>query len=171
MNLAHPAAFSAFRELLSHGAIMGNRTPLCDGLTLHADPALQLGGEWRSPSGRVLELALRPRAAGAWLGLHLALDLPDLAGLRFLGLAARAVAPDEVLIRACLRSGLPEGGFRDHFMPRHWLAHDEAATHHDLIHLPSQNALPVQAPWRELVLFLPCRPLDLHLHDLAILSA
>lgn len=171
MSLAHPAAFRAFLDAPSEGAINDRHTPFCEGLALNADPAMQMAGDWRSPSGRLLELALRPTAPGAWTGLHLALDLPDLSGLRFLGLAARALAPDEVLIRACLRSGLPEGGFHDHFLPRHWLAHDEAATHHDLIHLPSQNALPMRAPWRELVLFLPCRALALHLRDLAILTA
>ncbi|MBW7056849.1 hypothetical protein KY389_09095 [Paracoccus bogoriensis] len=171
MSLAYPTAFRAFLDNPAQGAIHGKHTAFCKGLALHVDPDLQMAGNWRSPSGRLLELVLRPAASGAWTGLHLTLDLPDLAGLRFLGLAARAVAPDEVLIRACLRSGLPGGGFLDHFLPRHWLAHDEAATHHDLIHLPSQNALPVQAPWRELVLFLPCRAVELHLHDLAILTA
>jgi hypothetical protein len=101
-----------------------------------------------------------------------ALGQPDLEGVAFLGFACRSVAREEVLVRACLRSGAPEteAGFSDYFFPRHLLSVPEPLSHVDALHLPTCLDVPEQAPWRELVLFLPIEGFVWHLHDLRLFA-
>lgn len=139
------------------------------GIELHADPALNARGQFRSPSGRLLELDIDVQGQGDWIALHVALPLPDLSGLGYVGFACRSAAQDEVMIRPCLRSST-EDGFADSFFPRHILCTPEPRDHVDALHPATARTLPQTARWRELVLFLPRETLVWHLHDLRLFA-
>lgn len=150
------------------GQISGS-TGLLDGtLKLHADPALQVGGAWRSPAGRLLELDLETAGPGKWIGLHLALGQLDLMSFRYAGMACRSAADGIEVLRPCLRAGLPDGRYSDCFFPRHLLARADPSDHMDTLHLPSCPHLPLDAEGLELVLFLPTHSCRLELHDLRL---
>lgn len=104
------------------GHISGSMGLLDGTLKLHADPALQVGGAWRSPAGRLLELDLETAGPGKWIGLHLALGQLDLMSFRYAGMACRSAADGIEVLRPCLRAGLPDGRYSDCFFPRHLLA-------------------------------------------------
>jgi hypothetical protein len=145
------------------------RLDLSPGLSLRVDPAARMAVAWDSPAGRILQLRITCLRPGDWLGLHLALPPLDLGPVAWLGIAARAAGDPAVLIRACLRTGLPAGGFHDTFFDRHLLAQSGAADHADLIAPAHRPDLPARAPWREAVLFLPpARSFALALHELRL---
>ncbi|KGB83248.1 hypothetical protein JT55_02740 [Rhodovulum sp. NI22] len=150
------------------GEITPSRTDFVPGISLHADPGLQVSGQWSSPAGRLLELDLRMSGEGDWIGLHLALEAPDLAAVGWIGFACRSAAPSEIMIRPCLRSG-GEAGFTDTFFGKHLLAIPEPLNHIDALHPATTRSIPETAPWRELVLFLPQRNFRWHLHDLRLI--
>lgn len=138
------------------------------GLELHADPALAVSGRFTSPEGRLLELDLKTGPApGGWIGLHLSLPVNDLRKAGVIGFAARFAAPEIQVVRACLRSGVP-GGFEDCFFDKHLLLRAEEASHVDALSVHHRERLPLRAPWRELVLFLPTRDFRLSLIDLRV---
>lgn len=155
---------AAHRQDLGAGQITAD-TEFRPGLSLHADPALQVSGQWRSPPGRLLELDVNIGGTGAWIGLHLALDAAELSDCGWLGFACRLAAPEEVMIRPCLRSGTPDG-FTDCFFAKHILAVPELRNHLDALHPATNRHIPETAPWRELILFLPRQDFRLYLHDL-----
>ncbi|OED45821.1 hypothetical protein AB838_22130 [Rhodobacteraceae bacterium (ex Bugula neritina AB1)] len=162
------AGFAADRR---EGDLTPARTDLAPGIFLNADPALQMAGRYSSAAGAFLDLHTAPAGQGSWFGLHLALELPPLQDLAYLGFACRTAAPEPQILRACLRSGLEDGGFSDCFFDRHILASERAHSHLDALYLDSQPELPLSAPWRELVLFLPSQGFDLslmHLHLFAV---
>lgn len=159
-----PLILAAHRQDQGSGQI-GADTKFLPGLILHADPALQISGQWRSPRGRLLELDVKTGGTGAWIGLHLALDAADLSGCGWLGFACRLAAPEEIMIQPCLRSGTPDG-FTDCFFDKHILAVPELRNHLDALHPATNRHIPETAPWRELILFLPRQDFRLYLHDL-----
>ena len=145
-------------------------TPFAEGVILRADPALRIGGTWRSPAGRMLELEATPAAPGGWLGLHVTLGPLDLARVGCIGFTCRSCAPEQAMIRAALRSGTDEG-FVDSFFPAHILATPEVETQVDVLEPGFAGDIPDRAPWRELVLFLPKGGVTWHLHDLRLFLA
>lgn len=158
---------SVLRETRDEGPLARDETPLAPGIALHADPALALAGQYRSPAGRLLELEVTAVQRGGWLALHVGLIAPSLPLTGWLGFACASAAAEEMVIRPCLRSGTG-AGFADTFFPRHILAGPEAASHVDALPLATTPGLPPDAPWRELVLFMPTVPLAWHLHDLRL---
>ena len=157
-------ALPDFAETIREGTLAGH-TDFCPGLSLLADPALGVGGAWRSPAGRLLELEITTSAPGDWLALHLRLEGQERLQGGWIGFACRHAAADRLMIRAALRSGTGDG-FSDHFFDKHILATPEPLNHLDAFNLAATRAIPEQAPWRELVLFLPTRALRWDLHDL-----
>lgn len=164
------SGLAALRDGITSGDL-AERIDFAPGVALIADPPLGIGGTWHSPAGRLLELDIAMSGAGDWIALHLALDLPDLSGIAFVGLGCTGAGPEQKIIRPCLRSGLDEGGFVDCFLDRHILVQTDPVPHVDALHVPTCRTLPETAPWRELLLFLPTEPLRWHLHDLRILAA
>lgn len=163
-----PHALTALRTGSGSGALAGS-TEFAPGIALHADPALGLSGHWCSPTDRLLELEAEFAAPGAWIGLHVRLKTPDLSGVAFLGFACRSAARAEIMVRPCLRSA-EEEGFTDHFFARHMLALPEPRTHVDALYLPVTPEVPAEAPWRELIFFLPREDFGWHLHDLRLFA-
>ena len=169
-----PADFATFQGGISHG-VLGDMVEFHPGFSINASPVLEISGHWRSPSGRLLELDVTPRGprdpVADWVGLHLRLtgvgDLSD----AWVGFACRSAAQGQQMIRACLRSGHETGnktGFSDVFFDRHILADPEPRNHLDALHVATTRAIPEQAPWRELVLFLPRHDFRWDLHDLRV---
>lgn len=128
---------------------------ISQGVHLFVDPAARMVMRHASPRGRLLELSVRVDLPGDWLALHVPLDLPDLSHMLWFGFALRSAADRPVLSRACLRSGKTGGGFHDQFFDRQILSQPAAADHHDLLAPAHCPDLPVIAPWREFILFLP----------------
>lgn len=138
------------------------------GLALHADPVLELSGRYRSPEGRILELEAKTGPApGHWLALHLRVPAQDIRNNGVFGFIARSSAPEILVARACLRSGV-EGGFVDCFFDKHILIRPEETLHMDVLSLPYHEQVPTRAPWRELILFLPTQDFKLSLADLRV---
>lgn len=152
------------------GELSSEHTEFAPGLFLNADPGLELSGQWRSPPGRFLELEAQTAGAGDWVGLHVALALPDLSNLSHFGFLCRIAAPETHVLRTCLRSGLADGGFIDCFFDKHILATDRPISHMDALYLDACPELPLTAPWCELVLFLPCQPFQISLQHLHIFA-
>ncbi len=155
------------RDSQTEGEISDDTT-IQPGITLHADPALQAKGQWRSPAGRLFELDMTAEGDGNWIGLHMNLGDVDLSQAGIIGFACRSVAPSIETIRACIRSGLPEGGFEDCFFPKRILGHPEVSSHLDVLQVNLSPNLPATAPWRELILFLPRHSFRWDLHDLRL---
>ncbi|MFT7058418.1 MAG: hypothetical protein ACJASV_000919 [Pseudorhodobacter sp.] len=142
------------RQALSPAIMSG--AGLRAGLQLHVAAEAELTGHLSSPRDRLLELEVQNTRPGAWFGLHLPLDLPDLSDVAWLGFAARSNASQVMALRVCLRSGLgPDHGFQDLFFDRHVLSQAGQSDHLDMIAPNQQPELPLQAPWREMILFLP----------------
>lgn len=143
---------------------LSSHVKVCRGIDLRADPALQLGGRYASPRERILELSAQPAGQGAWCGLHLKLPACDLRGYGALGFVLRGMAPQLQMLRGCVRSGTRDG-FSDCFFGKHVLLRPEETGHADALMLTGGPQLPLQAPWRELVLFLPTGAFELTLTD------
>lgn len=161
-------ALALLRERVSDDPL-GQDADLVPGMALHADPALRMGGRLRSPEERLLEIEARPEGNGAWFGLHMAFPVGDLSRLGCLGFVCRSAAPEFQVIRCCLRSGT-EKGFTDCFFDKHILSRPEESTHMDVLEARERSDLPVTAPWRELILFLPAAPFDWSLTDLRVFA-
>jgi hypothetical protein len=167
------ADFNYALQLLRNSQAEGDiraHTEIQPGIALHADPALHVSGRWRSPAGRLLELEATPGGEGGWFGLHMDLGTLSLSQAGLIGIACRGISPSIEAVRACIRSGRSEGGFDDCFFPKRILTHPEAASHLDALQISLQQDLPPEAPWRELILFLPLHSFRLDLHDLRLFA-
>lgn len=158
---------AVLREATREGSLASD-VDFLPGLALHADPALELSGSFTSPKGRILEFDARTGPnPGNWLGLHLALPASDLRQIGVVGFVARLSAPEIMVMRACLRSGTPDG-FVDCFFEKHLMVRPEEASHLDALPVQYRDQIPMQAPWRELIFFLPTHDFRLSLIDLRL---
>jgi len=157
---------AVLRQQTREGALE-EQVEFLPGVALLADPALQLGGQYRSLEGRLLELEARPGGEGAWCALHIQMPVHDLRPFGALGFALRSSAPEMQVLRVCLRSGTDDG-FVDCLMPKHILVRPEESSHVDALAVTGYPNLPADAPWRELILFLPPKRFDLSLIDLRV---
>lgn len=147
---------------------LGHHVSLVPGVDFNADPALEPSGRFTSPAGRVVELDFKAGPnPGGWVGLHVKVPAEDLRNAGAFGFAARLSAPDVQVARACLRSGTPDG-FQDCFFDKHLLFRPDEASHVDALPIHHRDLLPIQAPWRELVFFLPTRSFQLSVIDLRL---
>lgn len=160
-------ALSLLRKGVSAGEVTSEMTSIPPIGEIHSPPELIPSGQWRSPSGRLLELEISTSGTGSWLAMHLPIGPSNLSEAGFIGFACRSVAPSIEMIRPCIRSG-HEDGFSDCFFEKHILAHPEASSHLDALHIASHRSIPEQATWRELVLFLPCHDFRWDIHDLRL---
>ncbi|MEP1328062.1 hypothetical protein [Pseudophaeobacter sp.] len=164
-------ALTQFTASNQHGELQPVHQEFAPGFFLNSDPKLDVSGSYSSIPGRLLQLEVQPQARGDWLALHLVLPPLALQDLTYIGFAARLSAPTRLMLRACLRSGLPEGGFSDCFFDRHILPTAQPHSHLDMLYLDACSTVPLDAPWRELILFLPCQAFALnlmHLHPFAV---
>jgi len=137
------------------------------GIDLHADPEMRIAGRYNLTEGRLFDLEVRPGGQGSWCALHLSFPAPDMNGFGALGFALRGAAPEMQILRACIRSGVKRG-FVDCFFDKHILMCPEESSHVDALPVQHRHNLPLQAPWREMILFLPAKAFDLSLIDLRV---
>lgn len=157
---------AVLRDSVIEGDI-GHENGILPGLALRSDMALQASGRYISQEGRLLALDVTTQARGDWMALHLSLGGSDYTPHGFVGLACRTAAPEPIIVQPCLRSGTEEG-FVDCFFDKHILATPEEASHLDALPIHNRSNLPLHAPWRELILFLPVHSFRWSLHDLRI---
>lgn len=139
-------------------------TALLPGLRFHADPALNLSGRWASEPDKLLDMQVDIPGIGGWVGLHLSLPVASTRGRGIIGFAARIQTPKIFVARACLRSGR-ENGFVDCFFEKHLLFTPEESSHVDVLQIALRDTIPEDAPWRELILFLPTESFRMSLID------
>lgn len=158
------------REGASEGTFSGPTT--CrPGIRLDPDPHGRLEGRYVSPRGRLLELRVRVDQPGHWLGLHVHLGPLPLFGTGVIGFHCRTNADHGMAVRACLRSGHPDGSSQDCFFTHHVVAHAGASDHLDALVVGRDPRLPLRASWREFILFLPTSSFAWALQDLRIFAA
>lgn len=134
--------------------------------TAELDPKAAFGAEWHSPRGRILEVDFQPKGRVRWFGLHLQID-PDMRPYRWYGFALRHAASRPIGFRAALRAdGHDEA---DVFFPRHLMVGPQQSDHIDVFDPSLLPDFPLEARFRELILFLPVS-LDYQyaLHDLRL---
>lgn len=141
------------------------------GVELHADAVLGMTGTYRSPAGQILEIDAKMQRSGGWVGLHIALPHRDFSAYEVFGFVARFNASQVLVAQACLRSGVEGGYFKDHFFKKHLLLRSEATSHLDALHVHCVDGFDLDAPWRELILFLPTEDFHVSLVDLRVFSA
>lgn len=109
---------------------------------------------------------------GRWLGLHFALGRWDFSGSNVFGVYAQSQAARALSWRTCLRSGRPDGdGFVDHFGPKYGVSYAAPSAHMDLLDLDGLADFPVQAPWREFIIFFNVESFEVTLKDLRLFCA
>jgi hypothetical protein len=155
-------------------ALPGATGALADALPVPGLRLMASGGDtalqWSSPRDRLLEVTGTVTAPADWLVLRLTLDLPDMADLAGVGLWLRGAADPALTLRAVLRSGQGDGHL-DATQDRQILCHATASDHSILWLRDTTPNLPVTAPWRELLLFLPAyRAITLSLHAMRIFT-
>lgn len=167
-------ALAALRGLSGGGPIEADRMPV-PGVWFALDPESEMGGSYETQPGMLLTARVRVVVPGRWLALHVALGAVDLAGRHVVGFVCRSEAPEPVTWRASLRSGTdadPEasagGGFVDCFFPKRLVAFGEPSTHIDLLQVGRSEPLPLQAAWRELILFFERKDFEITLRDLRL---
>lgn len=145
-------------------------TEITAGFNLHCDPDVGIEGDCSSPNQRLCELDIRSKGQGRWLGLHVMLPDFRMAEHRWITVAFRAHAGRNLAIKPCLRSGT-EAGFIDTFLPVHCLVTAAPTDHTFLLAHERFPDMPIIAPWRELVFFLPpAEDIKLAIHDLRIIG-
>lgn len=172
ISLGPDAQLNHALRVLRTGSMEGeiaDEVRVLPGVTLRADPALGAGGRYASPEGRLFDLDVTVSGEGGWLALHMGFPARDLTGFGVIGLACRTAAPEIQVIQPCLRSGTEEG-FEDCFFDKHILTQPEESSHVDALPVGHRAQLPVEAPWRELILFLPTRPFRWSLLDLRVFA-
>lgn len=155
-----------WRQQTSEGTLNAHLEFL-PGLNMHLDPEMDLQGTFRSPKGRLFEFEAQTAKPGRWVGLHVALPAHDLHHVGIVGFGARINAGSVYVARACLRSSTPDG-FVDCFFDKHLLFRPEEASHIDAISVAHRDNVPIQATWRELILFLPTESFQLSVIDLRL---
>lgn len=153
----------------SEGRI-GETTSISSNISLHADPNLDIGGQFLSQKGELLTLNADYGAQGEWAGLHIQIPAKDLSSHLSVGFSLRGRAPDYTILTPCFRSGT-ESGFVDSFFDKHILLHGDEDSHVDALEIHDREDVPLHAPWRQLVLFLPTVDFKLTLSDLRVFLA
>jgi len=160
-------SLGVLREKAAHGPL-GTSTKFIEGFSFQADPLLKMGGDYRSPVGRLLDISAKPASdAGSWCALHLSLPARDLSEDSLIGFVARIAAPEIAVARVSLRSQTSEG-FVDSFFDKHMLFRPEDSTHMDVMQAHFSAEVPARADWRELVVFLPVQAFDISFLDLRV---
>jgi len=127
-------------------------------------------GSYATRPGHILDLRLHVVEKGRWLTLNVATGTTDLAGLRLIGIYARARAPRALTVRAVLRVGLGDG-FEDVPFAREIVAFPETSAHVDVIHLDRAPVLRAEPRWRNLVLWFPTGSFACEIEDLRLFAA
>lgn len=160
-------ALSALRAHEAAGAVSAEKTVILNGITLSYGAGGPLRGNYRSGRDNMLSLNLtcRSRSFPQWQCLTVPLGAMDLAGTAAIGIIARTSAPQSTLSRFTLRSGR-DGDFVDQPFGKALASFAAPSTHLDLLEISKAPNLPLQAQWRDLILFFRPGPLEIEILDL-----
>ncbi len=159
-------SLAELHQLTRQGLVVSD-DPIVPGIWLSLDPESATQGSYTTAPGMLLSVSFHTETPGRWQALHLGLGGIDLRDRHVLGFVLRSDAPQTVTFRACLRSG-EEGGFTDHFFPRHIVSFEETSVHVDLLQIGRSPDLAREAPWRHLILFFKPQSLDVTLRDMRV---
>lgn len=137
------------------------------GVFVSIDPESDTKVMATSRPGELVDLSFSTRRPGRWLSLNVEMGNCNLTGRDIAGFMAKVQSEATMTFRVCLRSG-NEGGFQDAFFGKRVISYAEASTHADLMKLEERDDVPAQAPWRELIMFLPPDVRHISLKDLAL---
>lgn len=160
-------ALSAMRAHEATGKILAENTVILNGITLSFGPGGQLRGNYSSGRDNILSLNLtcRSRSLPHWQCLKVPLGAMNLTGAAAIGIIARSFAPHSTVSRFTLRSGR-DGDFVDQNFGKAMVSFAAPSTHLDLIEITKEPNLPLEAQWRDLILFFRPGPLEIEILDL-----
>lgn len=160
-------ALAVLRGLSFEGELAPGQA-LVPGIFFTWDGESEMRVTGKSQPGQLLEAGFTASRPGQWLSLHVALGAADLTGAQTFGLVCKSASPYATTFQPCLRSGLAEGGFSDHFFRKRVLTHGQPSLHLDALLMEADPELPRTAPWRELVLFFRPETSRIDLQDLRL---
>ncbi|GGO30449.1 hypothetical protein GCM10010991_15320 [Gemmobacter aquaticus] len=160
-------ALSALRAYEATGTISSEKTVILNGITLSYGGGGQLRGKYVSRRDNMLSLSLtcRSRSLPQWQCLTVPLGAMDLTGAAAIGIIVRSWSDQSTVSHFALRSGR-DGDFVDQAFGKTMVSFAAASTHLDVIEIAKAPNLPIQAQWRDLVLFFRPGPLEIELLDL-----
>lgn len=162
-------ALAVLRAHEATGTITAGQTAILDGITLSYGPGGQLRGEYHSAPDNMLALSVtcESRSLPQWHCLTISLGAMDLTGAGALGVIARTSAPQSTMSRFTLRSGR-DRDFVDQPFGKTLVSFATPSTHLDALEIAKSPDLPLQAQWRDLILFFRPGPLEIEILDLRI---
>lgn len=161
---AHLAGSLAMLRGLAYVGAAPDGHHLVPGVFFSLDPEQKNSVEVESRPGTLLKLRLNIDKPARWLSFNMGLGAADFAECRIVGIACRMDAPTPASFRICLRSGV-EGGHSDVFFAKTVVATPDTGVHLDVLQIASHPGVPVQSPWRELILFFQSESCEINLRD------
>lgn len=140
------------------------------GIRFVCDPNSIMKGQYKSHSGRLLELKVSHQTPARWFGLHFKIESVDLSDFSAIGFYSRMSAPKDIAVRPCIRSGAGDS-FVDTFFPYSIAVSPRPSMHLDALEAHYEHEiLSSPVPWREFILFMPTGTFCLGVHDLRIFT-
>ncbi len=161
-------SLAALRGLAFTGPV-ADQQHLVPGVFFSLDPDVANTVHLDSKVGELLKVRFGVDRPGRWMSLNLGLGPVPLEKCTFAGVVCKSDAPTTTTFRICLRSGR-DGGHLDAFFSKTVVSGQATSIHMDLIDLASQPAIPVMAPWRELVIFFQCVSLEIAIRDFRFIA-
>lgn len=154
---------SALRSIEVPSAEIGS--PIFEGVTINQDPDEPRPAALSSSSGQVFRFSAPENVATKWTTANLVLGPIDLSDVEVLGIVIKTQSMEDALAcRVAIRSGVGSR-FKDTFFKKHVVSTADKGVHLDLLELHKETSLPKLADWRDLVVFLPNKKIDLVVHD------
>lgn len=153
------------RSLPVRGAIEDG-AQISAGAFIAVDPKGRVTGSYSTGSGSVIRMNYQVAQPVRWVTLNLPLGGVDFTSRTIFGVVCKSRAQQATTFRLCLRSATPDG-FVDTFLDKHVVAFAQSSTHIDLVQLVKRD-VPLQAEWRQFLLFFPLTDADLEIEDLRV---
>lgn len=170
LNFGHDAEvnhkLNVMHAINNTGALADGAVPSV-GTFFSIDPGAEIKGNFSTGRGSHLKLKYSVLQQPRWLALHIPIGGISLASSLLVGIACKTSAAEARIIRIALRSAKQQG-FVDTFFPKHVIAFSDPSAHIDFIKLSDTYDVPLNAAWRDLVLFFPTESSALSLHDLRV---
>lgn len=162
-------ALSILRAHNATGKISSENTTILNGITFSFGAGGKLQGSYHSKYGEILSLNLtcRSRSLPNWQCLTVPLGAMNLAEAAAIGFVARSSSPHSTVSRVTLRSGRDKD-FVDQSFGKAMVSFAAPSTHLDLIDIGNSPNLPLEAQWRDLILFFRPGPLEIDILDLRV---
>jgi hypothetical protein len=156
------ATLTALRGLTFDGFVADTQH-LVPGVFFSLDPEGKTAVHVDSLPGNLLAMRVEVERPGRWLSLNMGVGDANLAGCRIVSFACKSDARTGTQFRVCLRSGVA-GGYRDAFFPKTVICGAGTSIHMDVLDL-TKHDVPIDAPWREIVIFFEPYSMALTLQD------